>query len=202
MARTYRPGDWRRDIRVAKWEIEYIGIFNLKSLYQMMYDFFKEEGWENPSGGEPEEFYFQREVPNVGKEMRYWWRFQLIPNVNTVTKYNYTRYLMKLDVRCLMMKKVDIVVDGKKHKTWKGSITMFCEAWLQLDYQNRWQNHRILKHFDKFFRERIYKPYWEAHRLELYKKCYDVNREVKKFLKLKSPYPEDKPWRGGKGTPY
>lgn len=197
MAKLFRPGD-PRDILVAKWELEYEDVFHFKNLYRLAHDFLEDEGWNDPEGGDKwEYFYFERIVPSTGaREHRIWWRIEMIPNNS-----QYIRYLMKIDYRTLNMKTHEIVVDGKKFKTWKGDFIMNCEAWMQLDYTNRWPKHWLLKHFDKFFRERIYKPNWEAHKLELYKKCYDFNRELKKFLKMKSPVKEARGFRGDKGVP-
>ncbi|MBC8500670.1 MAG: hypothetical protein ISS25_00640 [Nanoarchaeota archaeon] len=197
MAKFLRPGD-ERDIFVAKWELEFIDTFHMKELYRTAHDFLSENGWSDPEGGETwEYFYYERIIyPKGEKEHRAWWRVQLLPNNS-----KYVRYFIKLDYRTLHMTPAEVIVNGKKYKTWRGSVVMYCDAWLQLDYQNRWSNHWLMRHFDKFFRKRIYKPYWEAHKLELYKKCYDFNKEMKRFLRLKTPVKEPRPFRHVTGIP-
>jgi len=198
MARLFRSGD-KRDIVVTKWELEYVDVFHFKNFYKATHDFLEQEGWVDPEddGINWEYLYFERVIPPSGiKEHRTWWRMQIVPNNSS-----YVRYLMKVEYRGLYMQPIEVMLDGKKYKTWKGDITIYCEAILQLDYQNKWKKHWFLKHFDEFFRNRIYKPYWEAHKLELYKKSYQFNREVKKFLQMKSPMKEPTTFRGPKGIP-
>lgn len=197
MAKLFRPGD-ERDILVTKWEIQYKDVYHLKNFYKLAYEFLNEKGWSDPRGGKYwEQFYYEKIHPGTGlKEHRFRWRLQMIPNDS-----KYIRYLIKMDVRTLIMKQVDTVYEGKKFKTWSGEISLFCEAWLQLDYNNTWGKSPLLKSFDKFFRERIYKDQWENHKLELYQKCYEFNRELKKYLQLKTPVQEQKLFRGETGVP-
>ncbi|MAG38914.1 hypothetical protein CMO90_02390 [Candidatus Woesearchaeota archaeon] len=196
MAKLFRLGD-TRDILVAKWELEYEDIYHFKNLYKLAHEFLVEKGWEDPEGGENWEYFYNEKIlPHGGKEYRIWWRLQQIPQNNS-----YVRYLLKIDYLGINMNTAEVMYKDKKYKTWKGDLIIFCEAWLQLDYGNKWRKNRFLKLFDEFFRDRIYKPYWEAHKLELYKKCYEFNRELKKFLKLKTPIKEPKQFRGEKGVP-
>lgn len=192
-----RPND-ERDIFAAKWELEFEDVHHFKEFYRMTHEFLGENGWEDPEGGENwEYFYFERTYPGGGpKEHRTWWRVVWVPNSSP-----YVRYFLKLDMRTLNMKQVEVVVNNKKYKTWKGSLTLYCDAYVQLDYKNQWQNHRFLRHFDKFFRKRIYKHYWEGHKKECYKKCYELNREMKKFFAVKSPVQEPRLFRHVKGVP-
>ena len=129
MVKTYRPGD-KRDIFVAKWELEYEDVFHFKNFYRLAHEALEEKGWIPINKGEMEEFYFERIVPGSGtREHRISWRVQMIPN-----KSEYIRYLMKIDYRTLNMKMSEVMHNGKKYKTWKGDMILNCEAWLQLDY--------------------------------------------------------------------
>lgn len=193
-----RPGN-PKDIWTASWELEYEDVFHFKNLYKQMHEFLVEEGWTDPDDGKDkwEHFYFERTVPASGKkEHRIWWRVQHIP-----AESDYVRYFMKIDFRTLNMGTTETMYKGNKYKTWKGNPNITCEAWLQLDYKNKWDNHALLKHFDKFFRERVYRPYWEDHKLILYRKCYKFQRTVKKFLDLKTPVKEPKLFRPEGGIP-
>ena len=156
MAVLFRSGD-DRDIFVAKWELEFVDVFEFKNFYKQLHDWLGEEGWSDPEGGENWEYlYYEKVIPPEGvKEHRIWWRIHMKPNNS-----NYVRYVAKIEYRGLYMKPIEIVMNDKKYKTWKGDITIYFESWLQLDYKNEWNKHWLLKHFDKFFRERIYKRYW------------------------------------------
>jgi len=182
----------------AKWEIEYEDVFHFKNLYKLIHDFINENEWKDPvdDGENYERYYYEKELPRGSKEYRIWWRVIHVPRRNP-----YIRYVLKLDYLGLNMQKVETVVDGVKYKTWKGDLILYCEGWLQMDYQNKWENSKFLKPFHPFFMNRIYKPYYEFHKKELREKCYDLNREIKRFLQLKTPFKEPKLYREEKGAP-
>lgn len=198
MSKFFRPGD-EREILAAKWELEFEETFHFKNFYKLAHEFLFEQGWRDPEdGGENWEFlYFDRTVPPSGvREHRIWWRVAYIPNGS-----KYMRYMMKLDFLTLVMRKSEVVMNGTKYSTWAGDVILRVESWIQLDYMNKWQKHPFLKHFDKFFRDRIYKKYWEAHKKELYNMSYDLNRELKHYLKLKTPVKTPRTFRAEKGVP-
>ncbi|MFC2135771.1 hypothetical protein ACFLTH_14235 [Bacteroidota bacterium] len=197
MTKFLRPGD-PRDIFAARWELEFENVFHFKELYRMAHEWLLEHEWKDPEGGENWEYYYYEKIypPDGLKEHRTWWRVVQTPN-----KSQYVRYFMQINWRSLFMKQVEVVSNGKKYKSWRGSLVMYCEIWLQLDYMNKWKNHPFLKGFDKFFRNRIYKEHWEEHKLECYRKCYNFNRELKKFYQVKSPYKEPDLFRQPKGVP-
>ena len=193
----FRPGD-PRDIQAAKWEIEYEDVFHFKNFYKVAWETLVEQGWIDSRGGGTnwEHFYLEKTFGNGNKEHRMWWRMMMIPN-----KSPYVRYLMKVDYLTLNMASAETMYQGQKFKTWKGDVIVRCEARVQLDYKNAWGKNRFTKLFDEFFRKRIYKDYYEAHKKRLWKLSYDFNDELKKYLKIKTPGKATKPFRSERGVP-
>jgi len=198
MVKIFRAGD-PRDILAAKWEIEFEETFHFKQLYKQLYQWLEEQGWSDPAGGKTwEYYYFERTLPSGHQEHRIWWRVARHPSNSSS---DYVRYAMKIDFQTISMAKSETVFEGNKYKTYKGDVIVRCEAWLQLDYNNKWRDHPFLKYIDKFFRERIYKKQRETFKLDLYRKSYEFNREVKRFLDIKTPVKEGEYYRSKRGTP-
>jgi hypothetical protein len=188
-----RKGD-ERDILVAKFEIEYEETFHLKNLYKLLKEWLDVEGYKAYKAGEVEDLYFERVNLNGSKEYHIWWRAVRVPYSNT-----YYRYFIKIDYQGLNMKSTEVMHQGLKFKTDKGDLIMRVDAWLQLDYMNKWKDHFILKHFDSWYRKRIYKNKIELLKVDLYKAAYRLNNTIKQYLKLKTSYDMPKPFHQEKG---
>jgi len=175
-----------RDILVAKFEIEHEDVFHLKNLYKKIHDWFIEEEFLDPDGfvDKFETLYWERIKPNGAHEHHIWWRTQKIPYAN-----KYYRYVVRLDIQTLNMKPFEVLVNGQKMGTNKGDVILRMEAWLQLDFKNKWQNHWFLKHFDQMFRTRIIYKQIEAYKKDLYDASYRIQNKMKRWLELKTPYP-------------
>jgi len=201
VGRILRVGDGR-DILVAKYEIEKEDVFHVKNLYEWMHEWLVEQGWSDtdPVGGENFEHYYSERVHQSGmREHRIWWRVKKIPGNN-----QYFRYVMLINFRNLAAKKVEIVHQGKKVGTWRGDLTLEVEAWLQLDYQDKWRNHWLLGRLENLYRTRIYKDRIEQHKENLWREAYTLAAWIKQFLKMKTPFEQPKefhPVGGVEGNP-
>lgn len=197
MTTPFRPGD-SRDELIAKWELEHEDVYHFKNLYKQLYIYLTEVKWNDVDGGKYwEHLYYEKHLPQGTQEHRIWWRLQQMP----ASGNNYVRYLLKVDFLTLNMGTTETIYQGKKYKTWKGDVIIFCEAWLQMDYKNMWEKSKYLKSFHKFYRERIFKKYYDSYKQDLYNKAYAFNHEIKQFLKLKSPGPQIEYFRHDRGTP-
>jgi hypothetical protein len=194
MAYGLRPGD-QRDILAAKFEVTNKEVFHLKNLYKLVHEWLEIERWETiDNTGEVENLYWERVKPDGAKEHHIWWRCQKIPENN-----RYYRYFLKIDFQTLAIKDIEIMFQGHKMETNKGEITFRIEAWLQLDFRNEWQDHWFLKHFDKIFRERVYKKQKDSYKNDLYNEAYMLQHAIKQYLKLKTPFERPRLFREEKG---
>jgi len=189
-----RQGD-ERDVLVAKFEVEFEETFHFKNLYKLIKEWLDVEQFEDIDGGQPEHLYFERVTATGSKEYHIWWRTMLIPYKNS-----YYRYFLKIDYQGLNMKSSEVMQQGMKFKTDKGDLIIRVDAWLQLDYNNQWKDHPILKHFDSWYRRRIYKNKIELLKVDFYKIAYRLNNTIKQYLKLKTSYDMPKPFHPEKGV--
>jgi hypothetical protein len=193
-----RPGDsLGRDILVNKFELENEETFHLKNLYKLIWEWMGDEGFVSVDSGDDkiEALYVDRSFANGQKEHRIWWR-----GVQTPRDNKYYRYFIKIDWVVLGMKKIEIMHKGQKFTTNKGDVVLFIEAWLQLDYQNKWQKNPILKIFDRWFRERFYLENIKSYKHDLYLTAFRLHNTIKQYLQLKSPVDWGKPFHPEKGV--
>jgi len=197
MGADLRVGD-SRNVKAAEWELEYEDVFHFKNMYKMIHKFLEEEGWQDPDDGGPnwEKYYYEKVMPHGAKEYRIWWRVVFYPNKNP-----YVRYFLKLDYRGLNFEKASKVVDGNKYKSNKGNPTINCEAWVQLDYNDLFKNNKLLQPFERFFRQRVYKKYYEQHKKVLQIMAYRINRKFKLYLGLKTYVDEPESFTNPGGAP-
>lgn len=191
----------QRDILVSKITVENEDTFHLKNLYKLIHDWLDEEGFVDLYGergleGNPEVFYLERISGTGSREHRIRWRCLKTPN-NT----KYYRYFLKVDFTTINMKSIEVMHQGYKMKTDRGDVVINIEAWLQLDYENEWDETPMLrtKFIQNLFRNRIYKEQIESHKVDLYKTVYRMQNTIKQYLKLKTLYEMPKPFHPEKG---
>jgi hypothetical protein len=184
-------GDADRDIQVAKYEVEYESTYHLKNLYWLMHEWFDIEGFKSLEGDDFfENLYWQRVKPDGMMEHHIWWRCVKVPQKNS-----YYRYFIKVDFQTLAMSatgKAEIMRGGKKFKVNEGDIIIRVESYLQLDYQNEWQTHWLLKNFDTWYRKRFFKKHVEDLKRDLYKITYRLQDTIKQYLDLHTRYDQPK----------
>jgi hypothetical protein len=193
--------DGMRDIKVASITVQNEDTFHLKNMYKLIHDWLDEEGFKDIYGsrGEdavPEIFYFERTMPNGGKEHRIRWRCIMNPKNSA-----YYRYFLKIDFLTINMRSIEVMHQGYKMKTDRGDMSIKIEAWLQLDYNDEWKDNSFLKRkfIQNLFRNRIYKEQVESHKVDLYKITYRLQNMIKQYLKLKTLYEMPKPFHPEKG---
>ncbi|MEK6828406.1 MAG: hypothetical protein AABX78_03580, partial [Nanoarchaeota archaeon] len=146
---------------VPEFKIKYIDVFSLRNFYIMLHQILLEEGWRGKDGdaehADIETFYsenvFQKGIHKGGKELWFWWRASKYPE----GKYSgYLRNLLDIDVHTVYLQNVEIVHQGKKMTVQKGEIEVIFRARIESDYgAEKWENHKLLKHFKPVYEKRI-----------------------------------------------
>jgi len=191
-----RPGD-DRDILATKFEIEHEDVFHLKNLYKLVHEWLVDEDFVSVDTGDDkiESLYLDRTKPVGDKEHHIWWRAIQVPRGN-----NYYRYFLKIDWQTLYMKKIEIMHKGHKFSTNKGDVILRIEAWLQLDYKDKWRKSPLLRIFDKWFRQRFYLENIKKYRDDLYAAAFRLNQTIKQYLELKAPADWGRPFHPARGV--
>jgi hypothetical protein len=183
-------GDSERDYKVAQYELEYENVYHLKNLYWLMHEWFEIEGFKSlDNDGFFESLYWHRIKPEGNMEHHVWWRAKFEWENNS-----YYRYFVKMDMQTLNMGKTELMSRGKKYSVNQGDVIIRVEAYIQLDYKNKWQKHWFLKHFDEWYRKRFFKHQIEDLRVDLYKIIYRLQDTVKQYLEIHSKFELPKPF--------
>ncbi len=167
-------------------EITYKDVFSMKFLYTVMHEWLMLNEYvdimDEPMHQFIEALYFERRIGV--RELRMWWRGYKYPVGPKDSSYY--RYKMRIDMRVINMVDTEVVRNGKKMKVQDGEITLEIYPYLELDFNNQWQNHPILKYFDNIFRKRIIYNRIMEHKRLLYKDAYRLHGFIKKYLEIKS----------------
>ena len=191
--------------QIPEFRVKYKDVFSLKNLYVMMHELLMEEGWwgfdtsELTPGSELHadietlysENVFQKGIHYGGKEMWVWWRSKRATPYSG--KYHgYFRDLLNIDWHVVYLQEREVVHQGKKMRTQWGELEMFFNARIEADYTGQWENHRILKHFQKIYEKRIMEQDVEKREKELWRDVYRIASKVKAWLNMRTylPVPE------------
>jgi hypothetical protein len=170
-----RFGD-SRDMQFVGWELEKEDVMKLKPIYEALYMFLRDEGFEHPFGGEPEDLYWERWVPSGAKEQHIWWRVR--KDIN-----RYIRYFMHIDFQTLNVTKAEVAWKNKKVSGEKIDLIIRVKIWLQWDVENLFQD-SFAWQFKKMFFNRMYVQEQEQHRLNILQLSGRIQRLIRHYFEM------------------
>ncbi|MEA3399382.1 MAG: hypothetical protein U9R00_02630 [Patescibacteria group bacterium] len=143
-----------------KWELVLKDTFNWELLYKRLHDYLPEKKWRDLYKGKAdfEILYYEKDKGGGAINQDIWWRAYRKPKKNAGGRF---MFYMKMDFKTLLIKKTEIMVDGKKVKIDKGELGVNC--WFYLDDQadidgdfskkdkSVWDTNFILKMFKNWF---------------------------------------------------
>jgi len=136
-----------------KWELVLKDSFNFELLYKKLHEYLPEEDWEDLYRGSDdyETMYYEKDNGGGAVSHDIWWRAKKKPKNDLNGKL---MFYFKMDIKTLVLKKKEVMIDGKKVKLDNGELGVNCWFYLDVtnnDYDKKWMKHPILKHFPKFF---------------------------------------------------
>ncbi len=153
---------------------------NLKLFYVMLHEWMIEKQYTNDKDPDFPEIMYGEWRHHEGREVWAKWRIKYAPQGN-----KFYRRVLNIDIHTIHSQQVEIVQDNKKFKLDKGELWFFCQAILEVDYENKWRNHPILKNFLTTFWKRFIWHDLEKHKEELYKDAYELHSLVKDYLQIR-----------------
>ena len=149
------------DVRIIvdHMKLEYIGLFDLNGLFKMIEAWLKERGMEKRTDQN------QELTTPTGKFIEW-----TIAPWKKISDYN--RIFFKIRMLVYDFKKVEAVKDDKKVKLGHGRVLMYFDAYLEHDYEHRWDFVPMLVFFRTMFDKFIYKTYTERFEQQL---TYDIH---------------------------
>ena len=71
-----------------------------------------------------------------------------------------------------------------KRKTNKGDVEMRFDAWLELDYEGKWEGNPVTKFVRDIYNKLVIKSRIEDYQAELHEELYELIGEIKSYLNL------------------
>jgi len=160
-----------REVLIDKMRLMYEGLFDVVELYKLIDRFFKEKGYDK------RERHNSERVTAEGKfielELEPWKKIT-----------DYTKNVIKL--RMVMSDVNDIIVKkkGVKVKLNKGKIKMVFDAYIETDYEHRWEGKPLFFFMRTILDKFVFKPYTGGYRKNVMDDCNHLYNKIKTFLNL------------------
>ncbi len=156
---------------VYEGKVVHAGIFDFKSVYQFLYDWFTQYQY-----AVIEQKYSEKVKPE-GKELEIRWL--CLRKIS-----DYFRFQIKLVIRITQMTSVEVVISGVKTKRNKGQIETKFISFLERDYESKWESNPISKFFRGIYDKYIIKSRIEAYEDQLSTEVDEVIAQIKSYLAL------------------
>jgi len=156
--------------------LNYKGPFNAKDLFKHITAFLKERGFDIKIDKE-----FEQNTKS-GKSME--WQINPWKKVTT----DYVHYWPKVRILIKDYKKVDAVMDKKKVKIGNGSVIIYIDGYLELDYFGKWENVPLFQFFRTIYNNFLYKVYTERFEQRLTYDMHHLYYTIEQFFNLYKHY--------------
>jgi len=160
-----------RVVVVDKYRVIYEGLFNFFELYKMISYYFEEKGYDKRE---------KKNIESVSENGKY--IELLFQPWKKIT--DYARSVLQLQIIVDDMKDVYVERDGLKVKVNQGKITFVFDAYLETDYENRWEKKPGLFFIRTLFDKYFYKPFTTNLEAEIKLDFDTLVDQIKGFLNL------------------
>jgi hypothetical protein len=182
-----RTSPLKKDINVIKggphFEVEIEKTMHLKNIYKHVHDWLADNNYYDAETGKGDKFeplYYEIKKADGLMFHHIWWRCLKKPE--GFSNDEVFRYFLKINFQTLAMSKKEIMIDGKKFKTYSGDLIVRIKAWFQVDPYDKWSKHPILKHFESILINRWLKSRIEEHKDTFYAEVIELQRLFKQYM--------------------
>lgn len=158
--------------RIGEKKIEYHGYFDFKDLYRLLEDLIGED--YNYGIAEDE---FVRDMS--GGEIEVIWTCK--KDIN-----NFLRYRIVVKIYVTGLEGAKIKRGGRKVKMQKGDVEIRLMAYLETDYEDRWEANAFLRFLKGIYKKYLYKNTLENHEDKLHQEVWNIADELKGFFQIQS----------------
>ena len=161
--------------------------FQLETLYSFLDEWVMENNYRDKDNGDKliEVNYEEQRQENVN-HYRIWWRTFKIPNGS-----KFIRYHLNIDFLGLAFKKVEIIHEGKKIKADHGELTLWVDFFVNVDWNDFFSQHPLLKHFESWYKTRWMKKELEGHKAEIKRDQIKLQGSIKQYFEMWHYLPSD-----------
>jgi len=156
-------------------KLEYKGVFDLREMFRMFTRWYAESPYEK--GGD----YASEQHTSSGKYLEYCyypWKKQT----------DYIRYFQKIRLLIYELKKVNMMVDGKKKVMDHARVVIYIDGFVEHDYENRWQRHGVQQFIRTLYVKFFYKRYSKYHEKLIIDDCHQVYDLFERFFNMYKSY--------------
>ena len=154
-------------------KLTHSGIFDFKEFYRFLYEYITSREYVVIEKG------YSEKVKPEGKEISIEWL--CLRRIS-----DYFRFRIKVAIRIIDMVSVEVMRDGVKVKRDKGTVEVKFTAYLERDYENRWEANPFLKFLRGIYDKYIIRNTIVSYRDALAAETDEINAQVKAFLALEA----------------
>lgn len=144
------------------------GVFNLSDLYKQLQSWFN----RNKYSVTEKEYFDKMEKDGTRSPIIKWDAYRKADD--------YTKMHLDLRIKCKNLKSKNL----EKETVFKGKVTVKLSAYLEKDYDDRWEQSFMLKFLRGFYDTFVIKGKLDTYAEEAKNDAYDAYNQVKSFLRL------------------
>ena len=156
---------------ISKRRIIYEGLFSFPELYKLIDEYFEELGYDKS----------ERRMTESIREKGKFVEMHMDP-YKFMT--DYLRFRIHIKIVGENIKEVEIEKEGRKIRLNKGKVILIFDAYLESDYEQRWEDKPLYYFLRVLYNKFFITSYISTHKNELNKHCTDLMDSVKGFLNL------------------
>lgn len=156
---------------IDQMKLDYTGLFDLNGLYRMIDAWFYEKNydrWELKN--------YEQVLPG-GKDIE----IELLP-WRKIT--DYFKFIIRIRMKFTGVKDAEIDKEGVKIKINNGKLLMIFDAYLESDYEHKWEERPLFYFIRTLFDKYIFKSHFDKYEKDLVADLYDLHSRIQKFLNL------------------
>jgi len=166
-----------REVIVDKVRLSYEGLFSVTELYKLIDSFFRDRGYDKRE---------RRNIENVRADGKYI-ELELEP-WKKIT--DYAANIIKLRLIISNVTDVEVKKDNVTVKLNKGKIQMVFDAYLETDYEGRWEGKPLFYFLRTVFNKFVFHSYTEGYAANVLSDFNELYSKIKGYLNpYKSPSP-------------
>jgi len=157
--------------KIVEMKVKHSGIFDFREVYSFIYTLLSDMEYS------VEEKNYGEKTKGDQKELE----------VNWLAKRkisDYFRFIIKIDLRVFRMTSADVVKDGVKTSVNKGDFEVKFTAYLEKDYENRWENTAFVKFLRGLYERYIIQGAINTYSGQLEEEANSLANQTKALLDL------------------
>lgn len=157
--------------KLVEEKLTHDGVFDFKDIYNFVYTFFIDNEYTL------EEKAYKEKTSGNTKEIEINWIAKKKIN-------DYFRFFIKIDWRVLRMTSIEVMKDGKKVKLNKGTLEIKFAAYLERDYESKWESSSFYKFLRGVYDEFVIKKTIKGYEDKISEEMANAVNQAKSFLIL------------------